>query len=80
LNQPDDHPPTPLDDQKRIIVNNLSQLPPEQQQILALVYFRGYSNAQAAEILHQPIDDVQNSLRLALQSLRKAALENALPA
>ena len=46
------------------------QLPVEQQQALALAYFKGYSHRQIAELLDQPLGTIKTRLRLALHKLR----------
>ena len=48
----------------------IAQLPVEQQQALALAYFKGYSHRQIAELLDQPLGTIKTRLRLALQKLR----------
>jgi RNA polymerase sigma-70 factor (ECF subfamily) len=48
----------------------LDVLTPEQQQCLALAYYRGYSHAEAAEHLAQPLGTVKSWVRRALQALR----------
>lgn len=45
-------------------------LSPEQQQCLALAYYRGYSHAEAAEHLAQPLGTVKSWVRRGLQALR----------
>ena len=49
----------------------VARLPVEQQQALALAYFKGYSHRQIAEVLDQPLGTVKTRLRLALQKLRQ---------
>ena len=46
------------------------ELPVEQQQVLALAYFRGYTHSQIAQILNKPIGTVKTRIRLAMQKLR----------
>ncbi len=48
----------------------LAVLSPEQQQCLALAYYRGYSHAEAAEHLAQPLGTVKSWVRRGLQALR----------
>lgn len=48
----------------------LEVLSPEQQQCLALAYYRGYSHAEAAEHLAQPLGTVKSWVRRGLQALR----------
>ena len=48
----------------------IAELPVEQQQVLALAYFKGHSHSQIAEILDKPIGTVKTRIRLAMQKLR----------
>jgi RNA polymerase sigma-70 factor, ECF subfamily len=48
----------------------VSQLPAEQKQALLLAYFGGYTQAQIADILEQPLGTVKTRIRLAMQKLR----------
>ena len=48
----------------------ISALPPDQQEVLALAYFRGLSHSQIAERLKQPLGTVKTRIRLAMQRLR----------
>lgn len=48
----------------------LAQLPAEQQQVLLLAYFGGYTQRQIAEMLKQPLGTIKTRLRLAMQKLR----------
>jgi len=47
----------------------LAQLPAEQQQVLTLAYFGGYTQRQIAETLKQPLGTIKTRLRLAMQKL-----------
>jgi RNA polymerase sigma-70 factor, ECF subfamily len=49
----------------------VAQLPAEQRQALLLAFFSGYTHAQIAEILKQPLGTIKTRLRLALQKLRE---------
>ncbi|MCI0397036.1 MAG: sigma-70 family RNA polymerase sigma factor, partial [Chloroflexi bacterium] len=49
----------------------VAQLPAEQQQALALAYFKGYTHHQIAEALKQPLGTIKTRIRLAMQKLRK---------
>ncbi|RME83203.1 MAG: sigma-70 family RNA polymerase sigma factor [Caldilineae bacterium] len=49
----------------------LGTLPPEQQQVLALAYFQGYSQREIAELLDLPLGTVKTRVRLAMQKLRQ---------
>jgi RNA polymerase sigma-70 factor (ECF subfamily) len=48
----------------------LAQLPPEQQEALALAYFGGFSQREIAARLQQPLGTVKTRIRLAMQKLR----------
>lgn len=48
----------------------LGKLRPEQQEILDLVYFKGYTQAEAAEELNIPLGTVKTRIRMALMQLR----------
>lgn len=48
----------------------VAQLPFEQQETLALAYFKGQTHQQIAETLNQPLGTVKTRLRLAMQKLR----------
>src|SRR6266540_4576495 len=62
--------------QRERIRQAIAQLPTEQQQVLILAYFRGYTHQQIAEILEQPLGTVKTRIRLAMQKLRRIILEN----
>lgn len=49
----------------------IAELPEEQQQVLALAYFKGYTHRQIAEELDQPLGTVKTRIRLAMQKLRQ---------
>ncbi|PWK70037.1 RNA polymerase sigma-70 factor (ECF subfamily) [Mucilaginibacter oryzae] len=46
-------------------------LKPEQQLIVNLVYFKGYTHVEAAEELGIPLGTIKTRLRMAIQELRK---------
>jgi len=48
----------------------LAKLPPEQQQVMHLSYFRGQSHGAIAQWLDLPIGTVKSRIRLAMQSVR----------
>ena len=48
----------------------VTQLPEEQQRVLALAYFQGLSQSEIAETLHMPLGTVKTRLRLAMDKLR----------
>ena len=51
------------------------QLPAEQQEVLALAYFKGYSHQQIAGLLKQPLGTVKTRIRSAMQKLRQLLAE-----
>jgi RNA polymerase sigma-70 factor (ECF subfamily) len=53
----------------------VTQLPPEQQDVLALAYFKGYTHSEIAQALGQPLGTVKTRIRLALQKLRHTLLD-----
>ena len=57
------------------IVKALASLPEAQQQVIILAYFEGYSQAEMAKMLRQPLGTVKTRVRLAMQKLR-ATLED----
>lgn len=48
----------------------LAELPQEQQDVLTLAYFHGYSHSQIANQLDLPIGTVKTRIRLGMQKLR----------
>lgn len=48
----------------------IAELPIEQQQVLALAYFRGYTHSEIAQMLDKPLGTVKTRIRLAMQKLR----------
>lgn len=49
----------------------MAQLPIEQQQVLGLAYFHGYTHSQIAEALQTPLGTVKTRIRLGMQKLRQ---------
>lgn len=49
----------------------LATLKPEQRSILDLIYFKGYTHAEAAEELEMPLGTIKTRLRMGIQELRK---------
>ena len=66
---------TELAIRRQVIQAALAELPPEQQEVLALAYFKGYSHSQIAEVLNQPLGTVKTRVRLAMQKLRQSLSE-----
>ena len=53
----------------------VAQLPPDQQEVLALAYFKGYTHREIAEALGQPLGTVKTRIRLGMQKLRQVLLD-----
>ncbi|MCU0522461.1 MAG: sigma-70 family RNA polymerase sigma factor [Anaerolineae bacterium] len=56
----------------------VSELSPEQKQVLVLAYFQGLTQSQIAEALGMPLGTVKTRVRLAMQHLRAALGDLAL--
>ena len=56
--------------QKQQVHTALAELPQEQQEVLTLAYFYGYSHSQIASQLDMPIGTVKTRIRLGMQKLR----------
>jgi RNA polymerase sigma-70 factor (ECF subfamily) len=61
-----------MSDQRRLILAALSQIPPEQREIIELAYFGGLTQQEIAERLSQPLGTVKTRIRLGMQKLRVA--------
>ena len=61
-----------LREEGRQVREALGELPPEQREALILAYFGGYTQAEIAKWLKQPLGTVKTRMRLGLQKLRKA--------
>ena len=63
-------------EEAEVVRKALDVLPPEQQQVVMLAYYSGYSQLEIAEGLKQPLGTVKTRMRLAMQKLRASlALE-----
>jgi RNA polymerase sigma-70 factor (ECF subfamily) len=62
---------TQLSMQRERVRSAVAQLPEEQQQALALAYFKGYTHRQIAKLLDQPLGTVKTRIRLAMRKLRE---------
>ena len=69
-NNPSPETAVSLQMQAQTVHAALAQLPQEQQDVLALAYFRGYSHSQIASQLDMPIGTVKTRIRLGMQKLR----------
>jgi RNA polymerase sigma-70 factor (ECF subfamily) len=69
--------PTPLSSlsqirTKKLISEQLSQLPVEQAEVLQLMYFQGQSGQQVANTLALPLGTVKSRIRLAMSKMKLA--------
>lgn len=55
----------------------MATLPPDQQKVVDLAYFGGFSQSEIAEMLDAPLGTVKGRMRLALEKLRAALGEEA---
>lgn len=69
---------TELSLQQARIQAAVAQLPADQQQALALAYFKGYSHRQIADELGQPLGTIKTRIRLAMQKLRQLLVDDQL--
>jgi RNA polymerase sigma-70 factor (ECF subfamily) len=56
----------------------VAQLPPVQQEALALAYFKGQTHQEIAETLGQPLGTVKTRIRLGMQKLRQLLQDEAM--
>jgi RNA polymerase sigma-70 factor (ECF subfamily) len=49
----------------------MASLPPEQEQVVEMIYYRGFTHQQVAERVGIPLGTVKGRLRLALEKLRQ---------
>lgn len=65
--------------QRQRVQAAVAQLPADQQEVLALAYFKGYSHQQIANLLKQPLGTVKTRIRSAMQKLRHLLAEEVMP-
>lgn len=69
----------PIDIEEQVELNQrsenirkaIAELPKDQRQALTLAFFNGYSHAEIAQILNEPLGTVKTRIRLAMQKLRQ---------
>ncbi|SOD99348.1 RNA polymerase sigma factor [Spirosoma fluviale] len=59
-----------VDQQKALLIGELNKLPKRQKEILYLVYMKGLTYAQAAEVMDITLKSVYNTINVALTTLR----------
>ncbi|MBI2166293.1 MAG: sigma-70 family RNA polymerase sigma factor [Chloroflexi bacterium] len=62
--------PVLLAEEQALARRAIAQLPPEQQQVIRLAFFYGYSHSEIARQLGQPLGTVKTRIRLAMQKMR----------
>jgi RNA polymerase sigma-70 factor (ECF subfamily) len=58
------------------IMKALATLPDNQQEVILLAYYEGYSQSEMADRLGQPLGTIKTRVRLAMQKLRLALQED----
>lgn len=66
---------TDLSIRKKSVRQAIASLPKDQQEVLALAYFRGLSHSEIANVLREPLGTVKTRIRLAMQKLRQVLSE-----
>lgn len=59
-------------DDAQAVRQALSELPADQQKVIELAYFAGFSQSEIADLLDAPLGTVKGRMRLALEKLRAA--------
>ena len=63
------------DHQKQMMLTELNKLPKRQKEVLYLVYMKGLTYLQAAEVMDIALKSVYNTVNIALMSLRASVRE-----
>jgi RNA polymerase sigma-70 factor (ECF subfamily) len=64
-------------EEARTVRQALGTLPGEQNRVIELAYFGGFTHSQIAEMLDMPIGTVKGRMRLGLEKLRRELAEGA---
>ena len=60
-----------LAETRKKVSNAIAKLPENQQEVLAMAYYKGYTHRQIAEALNEPLGTIKTRIRLGLQKLRQ---------
>jgi RNA polymerase sigma-70 factor (ECF subfamily) len=60
-----------LAETRKKVSNVIAKLPENQQEVLAMAYYKGYTHRQIAEALNEPLGTIKTRIRLGLQKLRQ---------
>jgi len=56
---------------RHMVSDIIKRLPENQQEALAMAYFKGYTHRQIAEALNEPLGTIKTRIRLGIQKLRE---------
>lgn len=56
--------------QQKLVSQALERLSPHQRELLAMAYFKGYTQTRIAQVLSMPLGTVKTQIRAAIQKLR----------
>jgi RNA polymerase sigma factor (sigma-70 family) len=65
-----------IEQQKRLVIHQLNKLPKRQKEIVYLIYMKGLTHQQAAEVMDITIKSVYNTVNVALTTLRVCVRES----
>ena len=55
----------------KMVSNAIAILPEDQQEVLAMAYFKGYTHRQISDALNEPLGTIKTRIRLGLKKLRQ---------
>ena len=58
-------------DEARSVRDAIGELPGDQERVIELAYFGGFTHTQIAEMLGEPIGTIKGRMRLGLEKLRR---------
>lgn len=64
--------------QQQTVRHAIATLPEDQQRVLSLAFFKGFSHSEIAERLGEPLGTVKSRIRLAMQKLRDHFIDQGL--